>query len=144
MNSTYSIRVNDTPDPQDVNLVRQGLYEYNCTFAPDGGFRPLTIFLRDSDGKLVGGLLGGTYWGWLHVDILWLDESVRRQGYGQQMMAMAEQEALQRGCHHAHLDTMSFQARGFYEKLGYEVFGVLDDLPKGHSRIFLKKELQPA
>ena len=75
---------------------------------------------------------------------MWLDESVRRQGYGRTLVTMAEQIATERGCHAAHLDTMSFQALGFYLKPGYTVFGRLDDLPEGHSRIFLKKALDSA
>ena len=57
------------------------------------------------------------------------------------MLAMAEQEALRRGCHHAHLDTLDFQAPAFYEKLGYTLWGTLEDLPLGHQRYFYQKEL---
>jgi GNAT superfamily N-acetyltransferase len=73
--------------------------------------------------------------------VLWIDESVRRQGYGKQLLHAAEQEALRRDCRAAHLDTMSFQALPFYERQGYSVFGVLDDLPVGEKRIFLCKRL---
>jgi GNAT superfamily N-acetyltransferase len=81
------------------------------------------------------------HWGWLHVSILWLHEDVRGQGYGGQLIRMAEDIARGRSCHHAHLDTMSFQAPGFYHKLGYQEFGRLEELPRGHSRIFLHKAL---
>jgi GNAT superfamily N-acetyltransferase len=85
--------------------------------------------------------VGGTYWGWLYVEILWLDARARGRGLGARLMAMAEQEAQRRGCRGAHLDTMSFQALPFYERMGYTVFGVLEDLPPGHRRYFLKKKL---
>jgi GNAT superfamily N-acetyltransferase len=97
--------------------------------------------VRDDQGKILGGLLGVTYWGWLTVEIFWLSDNLQRKGYGSRMLLMAEEEALKRGCHHAHLDTMDFQAHGFYEKHGYRVFGVLEDLPAGHQRIFLSKSL---
>jgi GNAT superfamily N-acetyltransferase len=85
--------------------------------------------------------LGNTYWGWLYISILWLAESLRGQGVGGRLLDMAEQEALDRGCRHAHVDTLDFQALPFYEKHGYAVWGTLNDLPPGHSRYFLKKDL---
>ncbi len=87
--------------------------------------------------------IGASYWGWLVIEILWVAEALRGQGYGSRLLAAAEKEALQRGCRHAHLDTMSFQAPNFYLQHGYQVFGELHDLPHGHRRIFLKKELVP-
>ncbi len=110
-------------------------------FAPDDGYDPLIITVRDGTGGIVGGLLGETYWGWLHIDVLWLVDSARHNGFGSQMLMMAEQEAVRRGCKHAHLDTMSFQALPFYLNHGYMVFGALGDLPEGHSRYYLKKVL---
>jgi ribosomal protein S18 acetylase RimI-like enzyme len=74
--------------------------------------------------------------------VIWIHEALRRQGYGRALLAAAEEEARRRGCRYAHLDTMSFQALGFYEQQGYQVFGKLDDLPAGHYRYFLKKALK--
>ena len=73
-----------------------------------------------------------------------MPESARGRGLGRTLMRQAEDVALRRGCHGAWLDTFSFQARGFYEKLGYTVFGSIDDYPPGHSRFFMKKVLVPA
>ena len=136
------LSVENDAGPQDVQIIQRGLQAFNRkhTGAEDS-FEPVIIFLRDDDGTIRGGLLGEMYWGWLHVVILWLHEDERGQGYGGQLMRMAEDLARGRGCHHAHLDTLSFQAPGFYHKLGYEEFGRLEDLPRGHSRIFLYKAL---
>jgi GNAT superfamily N-acetyltransferase len=137
------ITVENDPDPRDIETVNQGLAAFNVAHtSQDARFASLRLFVRDDDGTVRGGLLGGTYWGWLYVAILWLDDDLRGQGYGSQLMATAERIARERGCHAAHLDTMSFQALGFYLKLGYTVFGQLDDLPRGHSRIFLQKSLE--
>ena len=57
-------------------------------------------------------------------------------------MRTAEEVARERGCAGIWLDTFSFQARGFYEKLGYTVFGRIDDYPPGQSRFWLRKHLQ--
>ncbi len=133
---------NRTPAEADLKAIREGLHRFNTEKTSDDGHQTLTLFLRDERGTLIGGLLGDTYWGWLYVAILWLDERARRQGYGSQLLAAAEAEAVRRGCHHAHLDTMSFQALPFYEKHGYEAWGEIQDMPVGHSRIFLSKKLE--
>ena len=143
MDDSYRLTLEETPDANDLNFVRERLNEFNRLHVEDDHHKPLTVFLRDHQGTIIAGLVGATYWGWLHVELLWVDKGLRRQGYGKKLLAAAEQEAVARGCRFAHLDTMSFQARGFYENQGYGVFGELNDLPAGHSRYFMMKELQP-
>jgi GNAT superfamily N-acetyltransferase len=136
------ISVEYDADPQDTKVVERGLADFNHAQADLGPvFDRINILVRGDDGTIQGGLLGGTYWGWLYISILWLHEDLRGQGYGSRLVHMAEDIARERGCHHAHLDTMSFQALGFYLKLGFEECGRLDDLPRGHCRIYLKKAL---
>ena len=143
MDKPYTMTIEETPDPGDTRFVFERLLEFNRSrTGADDDHRHLAIFVRDESGEIVGGLLGHTFWGWLYVEILWIDESVRGQGYGHTLLAAAEQEAIARGCHHALLDTMSFQARPFYEKHGYTVFGELHDIPVGHSRYYMQKPLQ--
>ncbi|CAA9322262.1 MAG: hypothetical protein AVDCRST_MAG93-5801, partial [uncultured Chloroflexia bacterium] len=103
--------------------------------------QPITLFIRNAHDTIVGGLLGGTYWNWLHVEILWLSEEIRAQGHGGRLLDEAERMAVERGCIAAQLDTMSWQALPFYEHRGYTVFGVLDDFPPGHHKYFLQKPL---
>jgi GNAT superfamily N-acetyltransferase len=137
----FSLTLESSPAEEDLEAIRAGLHRFNTANASDDHHQPLTLLLRDEHGALLGGLLGDTYWGWLHVAILWLEEKARRLGHGSRLLAAAEAEAVRRGCHRAHLDTMSFQALPFYEQRGYKVWGILDDLPIGHKRIFLSKEL---
>ena len=136
---TFAIEPNATPD--DISAVNEGLSQYNQKFASAEGGGPINIILRDEQGAVAGGLLAYCWWGWIHIDIVWLTEAVRRQDYGTRMLEMAEQEAVRRGCHHANLQTTSFQALPFYLKRGYTVWGQLDDFPIGHSQYFLKKAL---
>jgi GNAT superfamily N-acetyltransferase len=144
MDKPYTMTIEETPDPADARFVFERLREFNRSRTGiDDGHRRLAILVRDEAGAIVGGLLGDTFWGWLYVSILWIDESLRGQGYGHRLLVAAEQEAIARGCHHALLDTMSFQARPFYEKYGYTVFGELHDIPVGHSRYYMQKPLQP-
>ena len=130
------------PAPADVRFIDARLREHNLLHAEDDEHRPLAVFLRDADDAIVGGLLGGTYWGWLYIDALWIREDARYAGQGGALLCMAEDEALRRGCQHAHLTTHDFQARPFYEKHGYKVFGQLADLPRGSVKYYMKKTLR--
>ncbi len=79
MRDEYSITLTEAPDPEDAQAVREGLDQYNRAHVGETGYRPLTLFVRDASGAVIGGLLGGTYWGWMHVDILWLKETLRKR-----------------------------------------------------------------
>jgi len=143
MSEKQTLAYEESPSPDDIQIIRDGLTTYNLQYASDAQYKSLNIFLRAANGTVTGGLIGNTSWGWLYVYLFWVDENVRRNGYGGEMLAMAEQEALCRGCHHAHLDTLDFQSPLFYEKQGYTLWGVLDDHPSGHKRYFYQKELVP-
>jgi GNAT superfamily N-acetyltransferase len=103
--------------------------------------RSLRIFLQNAEGKVVGGIAGDIFGGWIYISLLWVDEALRNQGHGSQLLQRLEAEAIKLGCKHTHVDTYSFEARPFYERAGYEVFGVLEDYPPGHYKYFLKKNL---
>ena len=135
------ITVEDQPKAEERRAVFDGLVRYNADRVKDAGGPGLTVFLRDEEGAVVGGLLGEMYWGWLHVQYVWMDERLRGQGHGEKLLAIAEREAASRGCGAVFLDTFSFQAPGFYERCGYEVFGKLEDFPPGHQRYFMRKSL---
>lgn len=144
MNKEYRIVLTASPDPADVQVIRGGLDAYNAAHGAPVDWVPLTIFVRDQQGEIAGGLAGGTYWGWLYIGHLWIEETLRGQNYGSRVLAEAEQEALRRGCHHACVDTQDFQALPFYEKHGYAVYGELKDMPMGHTRYSLEKKLGPS
>jgi GNAT superfamily N-acetyltransferase len=127
---------------QEASRIRAGLRAHNDAAAGDAAFQLLRVIVRSEAGELIGGLLGATYWGWLHVEVLWVDAAHRRRGCGTRLLALAESEALRRGCRDAFLDTFSFQARPLYERLGYRVVGTLDDFPSGHQRTFMAKRLE--
>ena len=138
---SITMTLEEQPNPADVAFINEQLRLFNAARSEEDDHRPFAILMRDDAGHLAGGLLGGTYWGWLHVEILWVREDLRGQGFGKRLLVEAEAEAVRRGCRHVHLDTLDFQAPEFYRRLGYFVWGVLDDLPPGHQRIFLKKDL---
>jgi GNAT superfamily N-acetyltransferase len=125
----------------DVAWLNARLYEFNARAAGGNDFLPVQIFLRDSSGGLHGGLLGWTLWSWLHIDALWVNEDQRGQGHGLRLIAAAERAARMRGCTLAEVDTFSFQARGFYERAGYTVFGTLPGIGGRFERYYLSREL---
>jgi ribosomal protein S18 acetylase RimI-like enzyme len=105
-----------------------------------GQVRPLDLFLESND-KIVAGLTSDTYWDWWEIDHLWVGEEHRRLGLGRRLMQAAEREARYRGCRHVRLSTYSFQAPGFYARLGFRVVGQLDDFPPGAVYYWLRKDL---
>ena len=127
--------------PQDKDFVRNSLDEFNLRITSQPITHLVSIFLRDEQGAIMGGLLGEIWGGWIHIDILWIHESLRGQDYGTKLMLAAEDEARAKGCTNAHVETASFQARPFYERLGYTVFAELPDYPKGEAFYFLRKKL---
>jgi len=140
-----SIVVVTEPDAQEVTrgIVRAGLNGFNFQFSPTTDVVPLILAARNDEGVAIGGLVGEMRpgWHWLYVALLWIEEAYRIQGVGRQLLSTAEAEAGRHGCRYVWLETISFQARGFYEKQGYTIFGVLEDYPPGHRRFYLRKNL---
>ena len=77
----------------------------------------------------------------LAINVLFVDENYRNKGLGALLLNQVEADAEAMGAKLIHLDTFNHQAKNFYLKHGYEVFGVLDDCPKGHKRYYMKKVL---
>ena len=132
------INLSDDLPPADRATIIGGLVAYNDARASLEHYRELAIVAR-SDGAVIGGLLGQTNWNWLFIRQLWVSDAFRGSGVGSRLVEAAETEAARRGCAHAHCDTFEFQALPFYQKLGYEIFGQLDEYPPGYSRFFLRK-----
>ena len=123
------------------DAIGGGLTDFNTRQAGDDKGKNLCFVLQTPEWKIVGGVIGATYWDWLYINLMWVREDLRGQGFGRQLLEKAETEARRRGAKRAYLDTFSFQAPAFYKKLGYEEFGRLEDFPVGHTRYFLVKTL---
>lgn len=124
-----------------ARAVLKGLDAYNTAKAGRTKWKRFAVSVRDDEGSIRGGIVGYTMWNWCFVELLWIDGALRGTGIGTDLMAKAEAVAARRGARHIYLDTFSFQGDGFYQRLGYEVFGELGDFPPGHRRIWLKKDL---
>ena len=135
------IEQDNAPTPTRIAEVRAGLTAYNESAVGKAEVRQLAWYLRDKSGTLRGGLVGYLAWRWLIVDLLWVDDTVRGHGYGRALLEHAEGVAREAGCVAARLDTYEFQARPFYERHGYEVFGILEGYPAYTRTYYMKKTL---
>lgn len=139
--SKLSLAKTDKPDEKEIASILEILNAHNQAQGIEYRQIPLAVFARDEEERVVAGITGSTLWNWLRIDLLAVDEQLRGERLGEKLMREMETEAVKRGCQYAYVDTFSFQALPFYRKLGYEIFGELEDFPAGHKRYFLTKTL---
>jgi GNAT superfamily N-acetyltransferase len=141
MAEEYTIVYVEKPQESAWGIIGRGISDFNTQQAGDDSAQLLCFALQSPDEEIVGGVLGSTYWGWFHLDLLWVKDELRGRGYGHHLLMHAEEEARKRGAKNVFLDTFSFQALDFYKQHGYVVFGELQDFPPGHQRCFMTKQL---
>lgn len=143
MNTPYHIQVDHQLRENESQVIAQGLIEFNNTYF--GKAKPINfaIYLKDSEGKVVGGILAWIRPGLklLCIDTIWLPEHLRGQGYGTELMLAAEAEGKRQGCTHAQMETLPFQAEEFYQKLGYKRIGVVHQMYGDFDAIYMRKSL---
>jgi ribosomal protein S18 acetylase RimI-like enzyme len=138
-----TLELTDQPATNARGWVLHALAASNRAYVDDPGKLNIAVLIRDRghDEGILGGLLGWTSWEWLRIELLYVEPALRGTGWGTRLVRAAEEEARRRLCRSAWVDSYSFQAPGFYERLGYKVFGTLDDYPRGHRRCFLQRKL---
>lgn len=141
MDKEYEIVYVEHPEQSAWGIIGRGITEYNQQQAGDEGAQRLCYVIQGPEQEIMGGVVAAIYWDWLYIDLMWMKEELRGRGYGSQLLMLTEEEARKRGAKNAFLDTFSFQAPGFYEKHGYQVFGVLHDFPQGCQRYYMTKQL---
>lgn len=129
--------------PAETSFVEEGLYRFNATATGQSPHRTIVLFARDPARAIRGGLLGYVWAEWLHVTHLWVAEGFRRRGLGSRLLAAAEREASRAKARGAFLSTFDFQAPGFYERHGFEVYATLPDYPPGHVECHMRKIFAP-
>lgn len=140
MDLQWSVQLN--PDDVVVAELRQELTKHNVQYSAIAQSGNMAVFIRDSGGKLVGGVTGNLWGAILEIDLLWLHVDLRGRGLGAQILSRLEDEARARGGSLAFLNTFSFQAPAFYQKLGYQIVDCIDGYPDGVKKYFLKKSLE--
>ena len=139
--SYHITRENNNEQKEHVN---NQLFYYNLAHFPEdlrGRYEQISLFLKDENGLVRGGLLGEVCWNWLEIHTLMVDEDIRKFGYGSKLLSEIEQIALEKKCDFIKVDTLSFQALDFYEKNGYQVFGSIDNVGREFKHYYLKKDL---
>lgn len=131
--------MNYNPNEDEINFINDALRKFNDEKVGPDNHELLNIVEYDENGNIIAGILGGTYWGWMHIDILWVNENFRKKGIGSKLLKSAEEKARKRGCHSVHVDTMSWQAPEFYKKHGYKIISELNDIPAGYKKHHLIK-----
>lgn len=130
---------------KESTFIDDKLVEFNSQCVPfTQKTNPLHLnyVLKTTQGIIAGGINSVMYhWGILYIDVLWIDTPFRGRGYGIQLLNQVEKKAKENNCTLIHLDTYDFQAKDFYLKQGYEIFGILEDCPPGHKLYHLKKVL---
>ena len=127
--------------PKVARQLWRGLSRFNQEAAGPFHYSRIVLTARGKTGRVVGGVILQSYWTETYVELLWLSERARRQGLGRELIQEAERRARRRGSRLIHLSTYSFQAPGFYEKLGFRRCGRISGSPKGATRYFYVKRL---
>jgi ribosomal protein S18 acetylase RimI-like enzyme len=128
-------------DEASRKFIVDGVDFHNVAATGLSAWYPVNFVLRGERGDILGGLLASLWGDWLHVSHLWVSVAVRGAGNGTLLMGEAEAYARDRGAIGITLETFSFQARPFYERLGFEVCGIIEGYPAGHVNFLMKKAL---
>ncbi|MFD2167027.1 GNAT family N-acetyltransferase [Thalassotalea euphylliae] len=139
------ITVTMSPKECDLNTISKGIQSFNqrylddvIVYEPDTKF---AVFAKDENDNVIGGARATAFWNYCILELLWLSEESRGQHAGTKIMDAVEKCARDNGFEYMRTETLSFQAKPFYEKRGYTVFGELPDYPKGHTTYCLIKKL---
>jgi len=130
---------------EERKIVLDGLYNYNMEHVPatnPDNWIPYEYIVRNENKEIIAGILSTLgYWNGLEIKILWVKDEYRKSGIGSKLLSETENNAKANGALVSFLDTFDFQAKEFYLKKGYKIFGQLDDFPIGHKRYYLQKRL---
>ena len=136
----YKVVVDYTPSDADNDVVREGIIAFNENILGERD-KAFSIFLKNDLGKVFGGIQAFMGTESIYIDVLWIERNLQKQGYGTQLLNTAEREAVKNGCVFSAVDTFDFQSEEFYLKNGYERIGELKNCWLGHSKFFLRKNL---
>lgn len=134
--------INGEPKPEDKKVMVNGMLAYHASKGHPRKTDLYSVLVKDQNNKVKGVIIVSFLWNGMHIDSLWIDESVRNQDWGSKLLKMAEEEGIKRGCTICYTDAFSWQAPEFYEKQGYKLYGRLENFPQGNSLSYYYKSLR--
>ncbi|ENJ1726430.1 TPA: GNAT family N-acetyltransferase [Vibrio parahaemolyticus] len=139
------IELSIQPSEEELKAISDGISAFNAQYLPedgefDSGFR-FVITARNESGEFIGGIQASVVWSYCVLELLWLSEESRGKGLGSKLIKQLVEFATEKGLSQIRTETLDFQAKPFYEKQGFRVYGELEDTPKGHKTYFLVKAL---
>jgi ribosomal protein S18 acetylase RimI-like enzyme len=102
---------------------------------------PFSIFIKDQKQVVLGGISGVTFYGSLYMDSLWIDQTIRHQGWGTKLVKEAEKIGIERGARFATVNTMDWEGLIFYQKLGYDIEFMREGYDNDSKMYMLRKAL---
>jgi len=141
MNDFRFVSTEGEPSPQDKEVLVKGLLSHHTSKGHPRKSELFSILIKDQTNKIFGGVMVCFLWNGMEITSLWVDESIRKQGWGRKLMDAVEKEGMKRGCTIAYTNTFSWQAPEFYTKLGYTLYGTLEDFPQGSFLSYFRKNL---
>ncbi len=137
----YTLKKEINPSAEDVQVLGNGIMAYATERKGHKPIEFFAFFVRDENGEIKGGCSCCTLYGCLYVDQLWLEKEFRGKGHGRELMLAAENLGREEGCSFAAVNTMDWEALGFYQKLGYEIEFERHGFLKESVFYFLRKSL---
>jgi GNAT superfamily N-acetyltransferase len=132
-------------DDEECRALEQALvdrlYEFNVEATGYADGRLMGGSIRSDAGDLMAGYSGHSWGRCCVITHLWVAESCRGRGLGRRLLESAAAEALRANCTQVILSTHSFQAPGFYERMGFDRMASVEDWPHGHSTAIYRKVL---
>lgn len=126
---------------EDSNYIRNKLIEFSSQQVPNGRFEEINLIVKNDTEEIIAGLNSAICWNWMGIDILWVHEDYRKQGFGKRLLEEAEKISREKNCSFIQLNTFSFQAPEFYKKYGYKIIAVIENAPYDNRHYYLIKEL---
>jgi GNAT superfamily N-acetyltransferase len=138
----YQITTDHNPTDEDKKTIREGIVGFNFETLGEMA-KSFAVYLKDDKNNIQGGILAWLHTESVYIDVIWLEKNLRNKDFGTKLLLASEIEAIKHGCYYSTVDTYSFQAKEFYLKNGYALLGEVKNYLFQHSKIFLRKKLQP-
>jgi len=140
--NTNSYNLKESYEDTSISYLQKKMDDYNSKLIPPENSRKICYFLEDSEGKIIGGIMGETLWRSFHIHTIWIEKEIRGKGLGRKLIQAAEEKAKSYDCIYSMVGTFeALGARPFYERLGYKIESKSVDSPQGHIGYFFYKKI---